>query len=47
MPAIALKLALGEMSSLLLGSMKVAPAAAQAKGYAFKRPTLESALAGV
>lgn len=43
-PAFVLKLALGEMSSLLLGSMKVAPATALARGYAFKRPSLESAL---
>jgi len=44
-PAFILKFGLGEMSSLLLGSMKVAPQAAQAKAYAFKRPSLVSALA--
>ncbi len=43
-PGFILKLGLGEMSSLLLGSLKVAPAAALSKGYAFRRPSLVSAL---
>lgn len=43
-PGLALRLALGEMSTLLLGSQKVAPAAALAARYAFRRPTLEAAL---
>ncbi|MDP3544464.1 MAG: TIGR01777 family oxidoreductase [Elusimicrobiota bacterium] len=44
-PAFALKLLLGEMSSLLLGSQKIAPAAAVGAGYRFKHPRLEDALA--
>lgn len=44
-PAVVLKLALGEMSSLLLGSLKIAPAAAMSAGYRFKHPRLEGALA--
>lgn len=46
-PGFALKLALGEMSDMLLGSQKVAPAAAAARGYVFKKPTLDEALAGL
>lgn len=44
-PAAALKLMLGEMSSLLLGSLKIVPAAAVGAGYRFKHPRLEDALA--
>lgn len=44
-PAFALKLLLGDMSSLLLGSQKIAPAAAVGAGYRFKHPRLEDALA--
>ena len=36
---------LGEMSSLLLGSLKIVPAAAVGAGYRFKHPRLENALA--
>lgn len=46
-PAFALKLGLGEMSSLLLGSQKVVPAAAVGAGYVFKKPGLDAALAGL
>ena len=46
-PAFALKLGLGEMSSLLLGSQKVVPAAALGAGYVFKKPGLGAALAGL
>ncbi len=46
-PAFALKLALGEMSSMLLGSQKVVPAAAVGAGYVFKKPGLDAALAGL
>jgi hypothetical protein len=44
-PRPLLKLVLGEMSSLLLYSQRVVPAAAEATGFAFRFPTLESALA--
>lgn len=44
-PAFALKLALGELSSLLLDSQKIAPAAAVGAGYRFKYPRLDEALA--
>ena len=44
-PAFALKLALGEMSEMLLGGQKVLPKKALASGYIFKHPTLETALA--
>lgn len=43
-PAFALKLALGEMSELLLGGQKVVPKKALESGYRFQHPTLESAL---
>ncbi len=46
-PAAVLKLMLGEMSSLLLGSLKIVPAAAVGAGYTFKHPRLEGALAEV
>lgn len=46
-PAGALRLLLGDMASLLLGSHKIAPAAALAAGYRFKHPRLEEALAAV
>ncbi|MDP3542287.1 MAG: TIGR01777 family oxidoreductase [Elusimicrobiota bacterium] len=44
-PAVVLRLALGEMSSLLLGSLKIAPTAAMDAGYRFKHPRVEDALA--
>lgn len=43
-PAAALRLLLGDMSSLLLGSQKVVPAAALAAGYRFERASLAAAL---
>lgn len=44
-PAFALKLALGDFSSALLGSQRVLPAALEADGFAFRFPTFEQALA--
>ncbi len=44
-PAFALKLALGDMSTLLLGSQVIAPAAAAGAGYRFKHEKLSDALA--
>lgn len=43
-PTFALRLALGEMSHLMLDSMRVSPVAAQRWGYRFCFPTLESGL---
>lgn len=43
-PAIALKLALGSQSILVLGSQKVLPRKAIASGFAFKFSTIQSAL---
>ncbi len=43
-PAFALRLALGEMSSLLLGGQKVRPEKALESGYRFKHPELAAAL---
>ena len=43
-PAFALELALGELASELLGSRRVAPAAARARGFRFGQPELEGAL---
>jgi uncharacterized protein (TIGR01777 family) len=43
-PAFALKLALGEMSEAVLSSTRVVPAAAQAAGFHFTYPELETAL---
>lgn len=43
-PALALRLALGEMSTLALDSRHAVPAAALAAGYAFAHPDLEGAL---
>jgi uncharacterized protein (TIGR01777 family) len=42
-PGIALKVLLGEMSSLLLEGQRVLPQKAIAQGYAFQFPTLEGA----
>jgi len=44
-PAPLLKLALGEMSGLLLTGQKAVPARLQAEGFQFKYPELEAALA--
>jgi uncharacterized protein (TIGR01777 family) len=43
-PAFALKLALGEMSSMLLTGQRVVPTRALAAGFEFAHPTLEDAL---
>ena len=43
-PAIALRLALGELSRLLLDSVRVRPAKAIALGYHYRHPTLEDGL---
>ena len=43
-PGFALKLALGEMSELLLTGQKVLPAKARASGYVFQHPDLATAL---
>jgi ligand-binding SRPBCC domain-containing protein len=43
-PAMALRAALGEMSTVLLASQRVEPTAARQLGYAFQFPTLRSAL---
>ncbi len=43
-PAVALRVALGEMSSLLLGSQRVEPHVAQQLGFTFRYPTLSAAL---
>ncbi len=44
-PAFALKIALGDMSRLLLDSQRVAPEALATSGYAFEHPRIEAALA--
>jgi uncharacterized protein (TIGR01777 family) len=46
-PAFALKLALGDFSSALLGSQRVVPSALAADGFQFKFPNLESAFANL
>jgi hypothetical protein len=46
-PAIALKIALGEMATVLLASQRVAPAVARAHGFAFAYETIEDALAAL
>ena len=43
-----MRFALGELAdSLFLGGQRVMPARAQARGYDFKHPTLESALRAI
>ncbi|TLX61803.1 TIGR01777 family protein [Stutzerimonas nosocomialis] len=44
-PAFALKLALGELSGLLLGGQRAVPARLQAEGFGFRFETLDQALA--
>lgn len=44
LPAPVLRLALGEMSCLLLGGQRVLPARALAEGYRFRYPSLDAAL---
>ena len=46
-PAFALRLALGEMSTLLLDGQRAVPAKLEARGYAFKHPSLDGALAAL
>ena len=46
-PAGALRLAMGEMSELLLGGVPMVPAAALGSGYRFRYPQLEGALAAL
>jgi uncharacterized protein len=43
-PGFALKLALGEMSTVLLGSQRVIPSAAKSAGFPFQYPDLHTAL---
>lgn len=43
-PGMALRLAMGEMSDLLLAGRNVVPVVAQRAGYAFAHPSLEAAL---
>lgn len=43
-PAFALRLALGEMAEMLLGSQRVVPKAALEAGFGFQHPDLEEAL---
>jgi uncharacterized protein (TIGR01777 family) len=43
-PAVALRIALGEASVVLLGGQRVAPRRAQELGFAFRYPTLDRAL---
>lgn len=43
-PAFALKLALGELSALMLASSRIVPPATQASGYTYRYPDLKSAL---
>jgi len=45
MPAIALRMIFGEMSSILLASQRVLPKASEAAGFQFKFPQLGAALA--
>jgi hypothetical protein len=44
-PAAAIRLALGEMSAVVLASQRVLPRAAERLGFSFQYPTLRSALA--
>ncbi len=44
-PALALRLVLGEMSQLLLGSQRAMPTVADASGYEYRHPRLREALA--
>jgi ligand-binding SRPBCC domain-containing protein len=46
-PAIALRLALGEMAGLLLDGQRVVPARASAAGFGFRHPELAGALAAL
>lgn len=46
-PGLALRLALGELGSLMTTGQRVAPAKAKASGYTFRYPTLEPALRAI
>jgi len=46
-PAFVLKLALGEMSSMLLGGQNAPPRKLLARGYKFRHPSLDGALASL
>ncbi len=46
-PAFALRLALGEMSGLLLGGQRAVPKKLLARGYEFRHPSLDGALAAL
>lgn len=46
-PGFALKLALGEMSSMLLGGQNAPPKKLLARGYEFRHPSLDGALADI
>ena len=46
-PKVVLKLALGELASLLLGSLRVLPQATEQAGFHFERPKLAGALASL
>lgn len=46
-PAFAVRLALGEMSSLLLEGQRAVPEKLLARGYSFRHPTLQGALASL
>ena len=47
MPAFSLKFMFGEMADVMLASQRVLPKAAEAAGYRFRYPDVESALANV
>ena len=46
-PAVALRLALGEMATLVLDGQRAVPRAALAAGYAFRYPDLDGALRAI
>ena len=46
-PAFALRLALGEMSAMLLEGQRAVPEKLAARGYEFRHPTLDGALAAL
>jgi uncharacterized protein (TIGR01777 family) len=46
-PALALRLALGEVSEVLTASARVLPKTAERTGYVFRHPTLDAALASL
>ena len=46
-PAVALRLALGEMATLVLDGQRAVPRAALAAGYRFRHPDLDGALRAI